>query len=134
MLSFVLVSLLIGAIAYYVKYKDELVKYENYNYSLQDSLFQNTSKLAHNQKEVDYKQELYNFSDNELESISVQVNINTAGVDKLVLLPGIGKKTAKKIVKYRKKHGKFKRLKDLRKVKGIGKKKFKKIKNLLIIE
>lgn len=133
-MSFVLISLLIGVVAYYIKYKDELVKDKNYDYSAQDSLFEGVTELSYNQKEVDYKQELSNFSDNELESVSTKININTAGVNELVLLPGIGKKTARKIVKYRKKHGRFKRLKDLRRIKGIGKKKLKKIKGLLIIE
>lgn len=51
------------------------------------------------------------------------VNINTAGVDSLVFLPGIGPKTAKKIVDYRKTNGKFPSLDSIKKVKGIGDKK-----------
>ncbi len=107
---------------------------KQYNYSVQDSLFKNGFNSNYNQKEVDYKQELYNFSDNELESVSTKININTAGVNRLVLLPGIGKKTAQKIVKYRKSNGKFKTLNDLQNVSGIGKKKLEKIKKLLIVE
>jgi competence protein ComEA len=42
-------------------------------------------------------------------------------------LKGIGKKTAEKIILYRK-YNKFKKLEDLMKVKGIGPKKFEKIK------
>lgn len=51
-----------------------------------------------------------------------KVNINTASVDALVNLPGIGKKKAKAIVDYREENGKFLIIEDLQNVKGIGKK------------
>ena len=60
------------------------------------------------------------------------VNINTASVEELSTLPGIGQGTAEKIVKYRKDH-KFKKTTDLMDVKGIGEKKFEKIKAQLSV-
>ncbi len=60
---------------------------------------------------------------------SGKVNINTANAEVLTQLTGIGPKTAKNIVNYRKKHGKFKRSDDLLKVKGIGEKTLKKMKS-----
>lgn len=57
---------------------------------------------------------------------SGQININTAGVDKLSKLPGIGPKKAQRIISFRKKHGRFRRTRDIMKVKGIGEKTFKK--------
>ncbi len=51
-----------------------------------------------------------------------QVNINTATAQQLQLLPGIGKTKAERIVAWRNRHGKFKRIIDLRRVKGFGKK------------
>lgn len=48
------------------------------------------------------------------------VNINTANVEQLQLLPGIGLTKAKAIIKYRKKSS-FDDVEDLSKVKGIGK-------------
>jgi competence protein ComEA len=50
------------------------------------------------------------------------VNINTAGVEQLVKLPGIGKKKAQAIVDYRQAQGEFTSVSDLMQVKGIGKK------------
>ena len=126
--------MLIGVGAYYLKYKDDIIELKQYDYSVQDSLFKNGFNSNFNQKKVDYKQELYNFSDDELEYISTKININTAGVNELVLLPGIGKKTAQKIVKYREVYGKFNTPNDLQNVSGIGKKKLEKIRSLLIIE
>ena len=101
---------------------------------MQDSLFENSSNSNYDQKKVDYKEELYDFSDNELESVFTKVNINTASEDMLVLLPGIGVKTAQKIIKYREKNGKYNTPNDLLNVSGIGEKKLEKIKSLLIIE
>ena len=60
------------------------------------------------------------------------VNINTASIEELTTLPGIGQGTAEKIVKYRKDH-KFKSTADLMEVKGIGEKKYSKIKSKLSI-
>jgi len=60
------------------------------------------------------------------------VNINTASIEELSTLPGIGQGTAEKIVNYRKDH-KFKTTSDLMEVKGIGSKKFEKIKSKLSV-
>ena len=133
-MSFVLISLLIGVVAYYLKYKNDLKVLKEFDYSVQDSLFENSNNTKINQKKVDYKQELYDFSDNELESIITKVKLNSANVEDLILLPGIGEKTAEKIIEYRKSHGKFISPNDLLNVNGIGEKKLEKYKNLLIIE
>ena len=69
-----------------------------------------------------------------MESIVTKININTASVDKLVSLPGIGKKTAEKIIEYRESHGIFQTPTDLLNVKGIGKKKLEKIEKFLIVK
>jgi competence protein ComEA len=61
------------------------------------------------------------------------VNINTATVKQLQKVEGIGKKTAAKIVAYRKEHGAFGSVGDLKKVKGIGKKILKKAKDQLSV-
>ena len=49
-----------------------------------------------------------------------KVNVNTASVEELTALPGIGEETAKRIVEYRNKYGIFYSLDELGKVKGIG--------------
>ncbi|HKB07493.1 MAG TPA: helix-hairpin-helix domain-containing protein [Candidatus Polarisedimenticolia bacterium] len=64
---------------------------------------------------------------------SEKVNINTAGVDELVALPGIGKAYAERIVEYRQKNGPFKKVEDLLNVRGIGEKTFDRIRERLTI-
>ncbi len=59
------------------------------------------------------------------------ININTASIGDLTDLPRIGEKIAKRVVDFRKKHGKFKRVEDLMKVKGIGEKTFNRFKKRL---
>lgn len=61
------------------------------------------------------------------------ININQASMEQLVLLPGIGPATARKIILYRKKHGSFKRIDDLINIKGIGSKKLAQLKPYLRI-
>ena len=63
-----------------------------------------------------------------------QININTATAEQLVLLPGIGKKTADAIIEYRTKNGNFTVVDDIAKVKEIGAKKLEKIKQYLVLE
>ena len=63
------------------------------------------------------------------------VNINSANEKELMLsLKGIGKKKAKAIIDYRKKHGQFKTVEDLTKVKGIGEKLIEKNKQRIRFE
>ena len=61
-----------------------------------------------------------------------KVNLNTATIEQLLSLPGIGKKKASAIVDYRQKNGKFKSLEDLTSVKGIGTKMMEKLRDQLV--
>jgi len=61
------------------------------------------------------------------------VNLNTATVEQLDRLPGVGPKTAALIVEYRQKNGGFKKVEDLMNVRGIGEKGFLKLKELITV-
>jgi competence protein ComEA len=59
---------------------------------------------------------------------STTVNLNTASAVDLDGLPGIGAKTAARIVEYRQKNGPFKKVEELMNVRGVGEKNFLKLK------
>ena len=56
------------------------------------------------------------------------VNLNTASATDLEGLPGIGAKTAARILDYRQKNGPFKKVEELMNVRGVGEKNFLKLK------
>lgn len=62
------------------------------------------------------------------------ININTAAVAELDALPGIGPSLAQRIVDYRAQNGDFKKLDDLKKVRGIGDALFDQIKDAITIQ
>ena len=61
------------------------------------------------------------------------VSINSAGIEELTTLPGIGKTTAQKIIDYRQEKGSFLSLEELMNVKGIGQSKYEKIKGSITL-
>ena len=62
------------------------------------------------------------------------VNINTATLDELKELKGVGEVKAEKIVEYRKENGDFKSVDELTNVKGIGKGTLENIKDEITVK
>ena len=62
-----------------------------------------------------------------------KVDINISSPDELCMLPGIKEGTAKRIIKFRVKNGPFKKIEDLKKVRGIGNSKFEKLRNFITV-
>ena len=63
-----------------------------------------------------------------------KININTATLEDLELLPYIGPTLSRRIISYREKYGRFKTIEELKKVSGIGEKTFEKIKEYVKVE
>ena len=61
------------------------------------------------------------------------IDINSATVADLEGLPGIGRRTAERIVEHRQKNGAFKKIEELMNVKGIGEKSFLRLKPLITV-
>ena len=61
------------------------------------------------------------------------ININSASHEMLTMIPGVGSVTAKKIIEYREENGGFEDIKELMNISGIGKKKFKKMRDYVKI-
>ena len=67
------------------------------------------------------------------ETVSFPVNINTADVDTLTALPGIGRVLAERIVAYRRQNDPFRAVEEIMKVEGIGEKKAEAILDLITV-
>ena len=64
---------------------------------------------------------------------SALVNINTATIEMLDTLPGIGESTAAKIISDRDKNGPFEAIEDIQRVSGIGESKFENLKDMICV-
>ena len=60
------------------------------------------------------------------------IDVNSASIDELMKLPGVGRTLAHKIIEYRQKNGKFKNITELMKINGIGTKKLNKLKHMAV--
>jgi len=134
----------------YKEYKlsPEKVDYTNFDYSAEEKLFKQLNDdekppIGGSEDDVyiDSKQEVLDFNTSNFhkkEAVKLpglkSININTAGLKDLVILPGIGEKTAAKIIEFRNLKGGFNNLKELLEVKGIGKTRFNNIEKFLYIE
>lgn len=64
---------------------------------------------------------------------SKKLNLNTSSQSQLITLPNIGEKTAIKIIEFRKQHP-FNSIEEIQNVKGIGQKKFEKMKPYIYVK
>lgn len=71
------------------------------------------------------------YTSTEESSKTSKININKATINELQNLPGVGSSLAEKIFNYRKENGNFKKIEDLKKVNGIGEKKFEALKEYI---
>jgi competence protein ComEA len=65
--------------------------------------------------------------------IQAPVDLNAATAVQLESLPGIGPRTAQRIIEYREKNGGFKKIEELMNVRGVGEKSFLKIKDRITV-
>ena len=123
--------------------------YKKFDYSEQDSLFLNAGSEEDSDEasgtfaaaeksssaeilELDKK----NFSSIPPKKIPAEnsINLNTADLNLIITLPGIGKKTAQRLLDYRKRIGRFSSYSQLLEVKGIGNSRLEKIKKYAYIK
>ncbi|AXT37760.1 helix-hairpin-helix domain-containing protein [Alteromonas sp. BL110] len=70
----------------------------------------------------------------ELTNLQQRIDLNSATVEQLVSLPGVGQSKAKAIIKYREEVGPFLEVAQLTQVKGIGEKMLSKIENYVLVK
>ena len=62
-----------------------------------------------------------------------RVDLNQATASDLEALPGIGQKLAQRVIDHRRSHGPFTKVEELRQVKGIGHKKFDRLRSHVLV-
>ncbi len=65
--------------------------------------------------------------------VTFPLDLNSARMEDFMELPGIGETLAQRMVDYRNSHGEFRSVEDLRKVRGIGKKRMERLRPLIVI-
>ena len=93
----------------------------------------NLSSILSDEQKVIIPSKIVVSNEKNQEEQDVLININTASIEKLMKLDGIGEGTAKKIIKYRDENGYFNVIDDLKKVSGIGENKFNGLKDDITI-
>lgn len=135
-LGFLLIAFVTGLA---VKYTDLRLEeeYIRFDYSEPDSMFMNASKEeASLFQEQEKKAKSAPSVKKKKKTLPAEnsININKAGLQSLIQLPGIGEKTAQKILDLRKLKGKFGKIEELLEVKGIGPSKLGKIRKYVTIQ
>ena len=62
-----------------------------------------------------------------------KININSASIEELQRITGVGPATARKIIEYRERNGSFKNAADIMDVPGIGEKKYEELKDAITV-
>lgn len=84
--------------------------------------------------EVASEEEMLVYNDISEHYTDGKLNINTADTRLLMLLDGVGESMAHSIVQYREENGRFNSVEELKNVKGMGDKKFEKIREYICTE
>jgi competence protein ComEA len=142
-------GLFIFGFVYVEFFKENNSGQTKFDYTEQDSLFElySRSEFLNNggeytseqkqqiKKEVLELQDSFVYTKKDVESLAEKsIDINSASLELLMRLPGIGEVTSEKIIELRNQKGQFRKLDELMEVKGIGEVKFNKIKKFLYIK
>ena len=140
---FLLVILFVGIIIKLFNWEIEIPEKTTFNYSKSDSIFYSAaatnSEIIENKafdsklESSDFNKGNFNPSVKKQKLAEKSINLNKATLEELAMLPGIGIKTAEKILAYRRASGGFGNINELLEVKGIGEAKFEKIEKYIFI-
>jgi len=144
---FVVIVFLVGLNYKIFFVQRDVSPYHYFDYTEEDEKFYGTKtdstlldSVQSNLSSKDYKDEVLDFDSKNFKEHKKKIppkeksiNLNTASVNELVNLPGVGEKTAQSIVDYRKKIIRFTSVNQLLDVDGIGNSKLNKIKKFVYL-
>lgn len=110
---------------------DEIKEYKNKNMEMEEINKKMSEKIVCPDKSNDSC--INNNSKNNEVSSNSKVSINTATLDELMTISGIGESKAKEIIKYREENGNFESINEVTNVSGIGDALFEKIKDSITV-
>jgi len=132
---YIILALIAGLIVNLIKKSKNNKDYLEFSYKTEDSLFNAALSNSVIKDSLSlHRGNIVQAKNKKVIPASKIINMNSALVPELILLPGIGEKTAQAIIEYRKKHGKFSSIEEILNIKGIGIKKLDKIKMFICIE
>lgn len=115
---------------------DADTEYENLARTLSDGekvYFPSRSQVSSGEYKENITSNNKDFNNTDDNTSSNKVNINTAGIDELTTLAGIGESRAKSIIDYRQANGEFKAVEDIMLVNGIKESVYEKIKEYITV-
>lgn len=118
----------------YDKLKDRITVGKNMNSSINIPVQENTAEKENTKTKPQQDTIISNIRNKSDNVSSRKININTASVEELQKLPGIGPTKAQAIVDYRQNNGDFKSIEEIKNVKGIGEKTYEKLKDLIDVK
>jgi comEA protein len=104
----------------------------HFNYAVSDSIFSQRSESIASRRSAAVDSGSQKTKQKTLKHSSI--NINTAGKEQLMKLPGIGEVYAERIIRYREDHGPFTSVEELIKIKGIGVKTMERIRPYIKVQ
>ena len=142
--AFLVAVFLIGITVKSLNWKNEDPAKNNFDYTATDSIFYSTNipateksenkVLESNLESLDFNKSNLNIHQKKKELTEKSIDLNKASLEQLTMLPGIGIKTAEKILAFRRANGGFNSIDELLEVDGIGDFKFNKIKKYIHVQ
>lgn len=105
---------------------------ENYEAILKE--FDEKSAAIEERKKLADNDSLIENEEKGTNTVILKININTADINELQKLKGIGSTYAQRIVDYRQENGEFKSIEELLNIKGIGEKRLEDIKTFITLK